>query len=106
MVWQECVPWQCLNICCDKSIAMATIKVTARTRDLLLEYAKDDSINDGLVRLLQESERECHTYDEDKASVNIRLDPSTLDELKRYKLTPSERHSDTILRLLLKQMSD
>ena len=82
---------------------MATIKITQETRDLLQEYAGEVSLNDALVRLLNASDKPVQVSDSTLTSANVRIDEATLDELKLYKLTPYERHSDTILRLLLEQ---
>ena len=79
---------------------MKTIQVNKYTREKIREFARDESVNDTLNRLMDLSESLLQADERDYTKTNISIDESTLDRLKTYKLKPTESHSDTILRML------
>ena len=80
---------------------MKTIKITRRVREMIDDFSEDETVNDSINRLLDLFEPSVQVYESGKESTNIALDEATLERLKQYKLTTSENHSDTILRLLM-----
>ena len=88
-----------------KHICMTTIQVTLETREMIREYAENESVDATLNRLFDESDKPSVKYSNRQDSkTNVNMSPSTFERLKEYKMYDTESHSDTLMRLLSQAM--
>lgn len=79
---------------------MTTVNVTKYVRNLIGEYQDGESVDEALNRLMDSIEQPVQSEVMDLGKTNIVLSQNTFNRLLKYKLSPNESHSDTILRLL------